>query len=105
MASGPREYQDRMVARLPLDEAVARHPAGNQLKRPQPSFLIVFPGSDGTVLLKLTETEDGRLHADYDPARCTEAAIAFLDQMLQWSGQRPLRWKDDVEAAATGQQQ
>lgn len=79
-------------------------PEGSALKVPATSFNIEIPAPDGTVLLRLFE-RDGMLCATGDETRWDEAAKRFLYGMLQWSGQIPLRWKDEARKAVEGPQQ
>lgn len=99
----PFRPQDQMVTRLPQPAASAPPaPPGQRIRPGRPPFEIIIPGEDGKPLLRMTETEDGRLDAWWDAGRTTEAVQRFLYQMLQWSGQVGLNWKEAVAEAAEG---
>jgi hypothetical protein len=63
-----------------------------------PPWRIEIPAADGTPLLVLRE-ENGRLAADYDPLKLTEAARALLLEMLRMTGGAGINWKDEAQKA------
>ncbi len=66
-----------------------------------PKFNIIISSfRDGAELLRLTEDDRGRLVIEGPEDRWDEGAKAFLYQMMQWSGQVGIRWKDEVKASA-----
>lgn len=95
----------RMRAPAAIDPASLVSPlgSGDSVRLPHAlDFNIEVHAKDGALLLRLFE-RDGRLACEGDQSRMEEATKAFLYQMLQWSGQVGLRWKDDVKAQAEGQ--
>lgn len=99
----PFSPQDKMVTRLPQGAASASPaPPGQRIRTGRPPFEIVISAEDGKPLLRMTEAGDGRLDAWWDAERTTEAIQRFLYQMLQWSGQVGLNWKEAVAGAMDG---
>jgi hypothetical protein len=99
-----------MVAPVPPDKMTMRLAApappasgfGATVSSGRPPFNITIEAADGATLLVLREV-NGRLVAEGDESRWDEAAKRFLYGMLQWSGQFPVRWKDEARRAAEGQ--
>ena len=83
---------DEMAAFIPPPVAAVPHAL---------DFNIEIRAKDGALLLRLFE-RGGQLACEGDQSRMEEGAKIFLYQMLQWSGQVKLRWKDDVIAEAEG---
>jgi len=98
-----------MRARMPQPGYADHHdllPAEGQVtagsvSSSRPRFRIEVPAEDGTVLLEMSETSDGRLDIRYDPDRVTEGAMRFLDGMRQWAGAVGIRWQSEVERAVS----
>jgi hypothetical protein len=99
-----------MVAPVPPDKMTMRlatpaPPAsgfGATVSSGRPPFNITIEAADGATLLVLREV-NGRLVVEGDESRWDEAAKRFLYQMCQWSGQFPVRWKDEARRAVEGQ--
>jgi hypothetical protein len=112
VANHPEKNPDAMVSRmrranpahLIRDEATLIEPTipGSVIPSGPLDFNIKIHGKDGTLLVRLFE-RDGKLACEGDQERMEEAAKIFLYQMLQWSGQIGLRWKDDVKSQVEGQ--
>jgi hypothetical protein len=108
VAGHPQQDTGAMVSRMrapAIDRAPLISPlgSGDSVRLPHPlDFNIEIHAKDGTLLLRLFE-RNGQLACEGDQSRMEEGAKAFLYQMLQWSGQVKLRWKDDVVAQAEGQ--
>lgn len=97
---GPQHFPDRMVSRPP---APPGRPAEEwPRQRKAMPFEIVIPSSDGTVLLRMTEDEHGRLSVTGDESRWDEGATRFLHQMMQWSGVVGVGWKERVTEGMQG---
>jgi hypothetical protein len=90
-----------MMARMPgAPPAPAPDTSARSAVPAGPEFRIVIPDPrGGEPLLTMYQDDHGRLAAEYDPGRVTEAAVFFLDAMRQWSGQVGIRWQDEVEKA------
>jgi hypothetical protein len=105
VAGHPQQDTGAMVSRMrapAIDSASLIGPAGTSVAPPHPlDFNIEIHAKDGALLLRLFE-RDGKLACEGDQGRMEEAAKAFLYQMLQWSGQAKLRWKDEVVAEGEG---
>jgi hypothetical protein len=106
VASYPERRPDAMVSRMPgLNPP--RLPPGESITsltggdfQPGPTdFNIEIRAKDGALLLRLFE-RGGRLACETEGSRLEEGTKAFLYQMLQWSGQAGIRWKDEVRKAA-----
>jgi hypothetical protein len=107
----PNPDPDRMTMRLkpsvraggsqvPVSSSAVL-PPGSTLKVPATSFNIEIPAPDGTILLRMFE-RDGMLCVTGDETRWDEGAKRFIHGMLQWSGQAPIRWKDEARKTAEG---
>lgn len=95
------QYPEHMRKRLvPLDgPANAVPPPGMTIADlAPPPWRIEILAADGTMLLVLRE-ENGRLAADYDPLKLTEAARALLLETLRMAGGAGINWKDEVRKA------
>lgn len=95
------QYPERMRKRLiPLDGPANSVPPPDMAiaNIAPPPWRIEIPAADGTMLLVLRE-ENGRLAADYDPLKLTEAARALLLETLQMAGGAGINWKDEVRKA------
>jgi hypothetical protein len=82
-----------LISPLGSGESVLPHPL---------AFNIEIHAVDGELLLRLFE-RDGKLACEANQDRLEEGTKAFLYQMLQWSGQIPIKWKDEVQQAVEGQ--
>jgi hypothetical protein len=110
VAQHPEQNPGAMVSRmrgenprrLIADEAAVIHSPGSAMRPGPVDFNIEIHAKDGALLLRLFE-RDGRLACEGDQSRMEEAAKAFLYQMLQWSGQIGIRWKDEVKSQVEGQ--
>jgi hypothetical protein len=102
MSAGPRQYQDQMVSRprgVPGSApGIAAIPPGPP-QAGHPEFCIIIPDAGGHVLLTMRE-EHGLLVVEGDESRWDEGAKRFLHQMMQWSGQAGIRWKDEAARTA-----
>lgn len=87
---------------LIYDEAPLIGIPGSTVQPGPLDFNIEIHGKDGALLLRLFE-RDGKLACEGDQGRMEEGAKAFLYQMLQWSGQIGIRWKDEVKSQVEGQ--
>lgn len=92
----------RMRAPAATDRASLIGPPGTNIQAGPLDFNIEIHGKDGALLLRLFE-RGGKLACEGDQGRMEEAAKVFLYQMLQWSGQIGLRWKDEVKSQVEGQ--
>jgi hypothetical protein len=104
VAPVPPVPEDQMKMRL--RPRVSRLPApqgGSILNAGRPPFNITIEGADGQPLLVMREV-NGRLVVEGDEGKWDEAAKRFLHSMLQWTGQFPVRWKDEVRKAVEGPQ-
>jgi hypothetical protein len=106
VAQYPEQSPGAMVSRMRAPSAVDRAALigvpGTSIQAGPLDFNIEIHGKDGALLLRLFE-RDGRLACEGDQGRMEEAAKAFLYQMLQWSGQIGIRWKDEVKSQVEGQ--
>lgn len=110
VAGHPQQDDGAMVSRmrganprhLIHDEAALIGIPGSTVQPGPLDFNIEIHGRDGALLLRLFE-RDGRLACEGDQGRMEEATKIFLYQMLQWSGQVKLRWKDEAVAQVEGQ--
>jgi len=92
---------EQMISRPRLREGPGKLP-GHAAAARRPEFRIEITAADGASLLVLSE-QQGRLVVEGDESRWGEAAKRFLYQMMQWSGQVGIRWKDEVLAAERDQ--
>jgi hypothetical protein len=97
------ENPDVMRVRVPPahPRPLASAPGTPAAPAAPPPWRFEVRAADGTLLLGLHE-ENGKLCAEGDQSRWDEAAAKFIAQALQWSGQRPITWKDDAMRALTG---
>jgi len=106
VAQHPEQNPDAMVSRMRassvVDPAALIGIPGTSVRPGPLDFNIEIHGKDGTLILRLFE-RNGRLACEGDQSRMEEATKAFLYQMLQWSGQIGIRWKDEVRAQVEGQ--
>jgi hypothetical protein len=110
VAGHPEKNPDAMVSRmrganpreLIYDEAARIGIPGTSIQPGPLDFNIEIHGKDGALLLRLFE-RNGKLACEGDQGRMEEATKVFLYQMLQWSGQVKLRWKDEAVAQVEGQ--
>jgi hypothetical protein len=110
VAQYPDRMPEAMVSRmrgsnprhLIADETAFIFPPGSSALPGPLDFNIEIHARDGALLLRLFE-RDGRLACEGDQTRMEEGAKAFLHQMLQWSGQIGIRWKDEVKDRVEGQ--
>jgi hypothetical protein len=96
----PDQMKMRLKPLKPRTAAVSAQP-GNSLSGGRPPFNITIEGADGQPLLVMREVK-GRLVVEGDESKWDEAAKRFLHGMLQWTGQFPVRWKDEVRKAVEG---
>ena len=96
MTQPPRNEQMISRPRLHAPDKLPGHAAPAR----RPEFRIEITAADGAPLLILFE-QRGHLIVEGDESRWGEAAKRFLYQMMQWSGQVGIRWKD--EAIEAGQ--
>jgi hypothetical protein len=109
VAGHPQQDTGAMVSRmrgenpkhLIYDEMARIGIPGTSIAPGPLDFNIEIHGKDGALLLRLFE-RDGKLACEGDQGRMEEATRAFLYQMLQWSGQIGLRWKDEVKSQVEG---
>lgn len=80
----------------PTSVASGGHATSSLIPAPVLPWRVELRGQDGKVLLAMYEDEHGRLAADFDEARVTEAAREFLRTVLQMAGQLPVPWKDSL---------
>jgi hypothetical protein len=108
VAQHPEQNPDAMVSRMRAPSvvdpaALIGIPGTLTLAQPGPlDFNIEIHGKDGALLLRLFE-RNGKLACEGDQGRMEEATKIFLYQMLQWSGQIGIRWKDEVQSQVEGQ--
>lgn len=110
VAGHPQQDDGAMVSRmrganprhLVHDEAHLIGIPGSTIQPGPLDFNIEIHGKDGALLLRLFE-RGGKLAVEGDQGRMEEGAKTFLYQMLQWSGQIGIRWKDEVKSQVEGQ--
>jgi len=65
-----------------------------------PPWRIEIPSADGSTMLLILREEDGRLIAEGDESRWSDAAKRFVGVMMQWAGGHSINWKDEARRAA-----
>lgn len=94
----PSEFPDQMISRMPasrMPEKITANIPASALQPQKPQFNIEFKAVDGTFLLRLYE-DGGCLRVVVNDERTDEAVKRFLHDMLRWSGQVGIPWKDAV---------
>ncbi|MCW2929915.1 MAG: hypothetical protein JWM19_877 [Actinomycetia bacterium] len=87
-----------MVSR-PRPDHVTAQPFTTPGRRPaRPPFKIALTHDDGTELLTITE-ENGLLVVGGDESRWAESVPRFVYEMMQWSGQVGLNWREEATKA------
>lgn len=110
VAQHPEQNPEAMVSRMRgaspggvvYDEAALIGLPGSSVQPGPLDFNIEIHGKDGALLLRLFE-RNGKLACEGDQGRMEEATKVFLYQMLQWSGQIGIRWKDEVKSQVEDQ--